>query len=412
MEKRGQQNNALAHTSNTARWNRERLNVKWSRLDSDAMNKDYTFNNLLQFFNIESLHQAYISLDGSKAVGLDGINKTMYGKNLEANLERLVDQIHSNSFKPQNKFEPLFIRNSFGFRPNKSAHNAVEAIYYSLKDNRRPFIVEIDFANFFNNISHELLLKLLGMRIKDKRLLNLIERFLKVGILDQSGSSAISMVGTPQGSVMSPILANVYLHYVLDSWFIEKYASYYNIIVRYADDAIFLFQKQDTAMKFMEDLVNRIQDFNLSLNMDKTTISNMNKNENKNFAFLGFSFYWGRKYTLTRKILKVKTQKKTLHKKIQKFKIWIKQTRNILKTQKIMKTIKLKLIGHYNYFGFVFNVSKLNHFYESVLKLTFKWLNRRSQKRSFSWKKFYIYNSLPKPPVMTKLKPLGWCPYV
>ena len=260
MEKRGQQNFASDHSSNTVRWKRERLNDKWSKLDS-------------------------------------------------------------------------------------------------LKDNRRTFIVEIDFANFFNNISHKLLLKLLGMRIKDRRLLNLIEKFLKVGILDHSGFTAISMVGTPQGSVMSPILANVYLHYALDSWFIEKYASYYNIIVRYADDAVFLFHKHDIAMKFMEDLVNN---FNLSLNMHKTTISNMNKNKNKNFAFLGFTFYWGRKYTLTRKVLKVKTQKKTLHKKIQEFKIWIKQIRNILKTKE----------------------------------------------------KFYVYNPLPKPPAMTRLKPLEWCPYV
>ena len=448
MEKRGQQNNALNHGLDAVRGDRERLNKnRWLRIGSDAVHKEYTFNNLLMLFNIESLRDAYKALDGSKAIGTDGVSKTMYGKNLEANLENLVKRIHTNSFKPQSKkevlipkangrkrpiaiscfedkliesvlgkilnslYEPLFIRNSFGFRPQKSAHNAVEAIYYSLKDNKRSFVVEIDFANFFNSISHEILLKLLGKRIKDRRLLNLIERFLKVGILEQSGNITISTVGTPQGSIMSPILANVYLHYVLDVWFLRNYASYSNIIVRYADDAVFLFSKQEKADLFMKDLIKRIKPFKLSLNMDKTIISDMHKNKNNDFTFLSFTFYWGRKYTLTRKVLKAKTQKKTLYTKIQDFKNWIRKIRNKLKTKVILEKIKVKLIGHYNYFGFVYNIAKLNHFYQDVIKLTFKWLNRRSQKRSFSWKKFNKIHSLPKPPAMTNLKSLGWCPY-
>jgi group II intron reverse transcriptase/maturase len=446
MEKRGQQNNALNHGSTAVLWDREQLNKnRWLRIDSNAMDKEFKFNNLLQMINVNSLHEAYKALDGSKAIGVDGINKATYGKNLEANLENLADRIHSNSYKPQSKrevlipkangkkrpiaiscfedkiveavlgkilnslYEPIFIRNSFGFRPNKSAHNAVEAIYYSLKDNRRPFVVEIDFANFFNSISHEILLKLLGKRIEDKRLLKLIERFLKVGFLEQSGNTAITMVGTPQGSIMSPILANVYLHYCLDTWFIEKYASYSNIIVRYADDAVFLFSKQETAERFMEDLEERVLSYTLSLNMDKTEVVDMHKNKNKDFTFLGFTFYWGRKFSLTQKVLKVKTHKKTLHKKIQEFQAWIKQIRNKVKTTKIMGIIKVKLIGHYNYFGYVYNIAKLNHFYKEILKLTYKWLNRRSQKRSFCWRKLQV---LPKPPVMTNLKSLGWCPYV
>lgn len=449
MEKRGQQSKVLNCSSNSNRRNGVNLNKnRWLRLDSDAGHAEYTFNNLLKFFNIESLRDAYKALDGSKAIGIDKVNKMTYGKNLEANLENLLMRVHTNSFKPQTKrevlipkangktrpiaiscfedklvevvmgkilnslYEPLFIRNSFGFRPSKSAHNAIEAIFYSLKDNRRSSVIEIDFANFFNSISHEKLLEILGQRIKDRRLLRLIEKFLKIGILDQSGNSTFTTIGTPQGSIMSPILANVYLHYVLDKWFIENYASYYNIVVRYADDVIFLFSKQEIAEKFMKDLIKRVTSFGLKLNMDKTSIISMKKNENNDFSFLGFTFYWGKKFMLNRKVLKVKTRKKTLHSKIKEFSIWIKKVRTFLKTGAIFKLIKLKLIGHYNYFGFVYNISKLSHYYGSVLKLTFKWLNRRSQKQSFTWSGFNRIHSLPKPPAMTLLKPLGWSPYV
>ncbi|RUM45180.1 MAG: hypothetical protein DSY80_03625, partial [Desulfocapsa sp.] len=214
---------------------------RWERIGSRALEKDVVFNNLLTHINIETLSEAFHALDGKKAKGIDGITKDQYGRNLEKNLRDLARRIHRGSYRPQARriklipksngkkrpiaiacfedklvewvvaqlltiiYEALFIRNSFGFRPNKSAHGALKAVYMSLKDNRRPHVVEIDFANFFNTIPHRGLMKALSVRISDKRFKGLIGRFLKGGILEQFGEITIPTVGTPQGGVMSPI---------------------------------------------------------------------------------------------------------------------------------------------------------------------------------------------------------------
>jgi group II intron reverse transcriptase/maturase len=419
---------------------------RWLRIGFAAQNKGTVFNNLLTHINVETLREAFKALDGSKALGIDGKSKKDYEKNLEANLENLVTRIHKGSYKPQPKrevlipkvngksrpiaiscfedklvewvlgkiletiYEPLFIRNSFGFRPFKSADQAIKAIYHSLKHNKRPYVVEIDFAKFFNSIPHKKLMKVLGKRISDRRYKGLIGRFCKTGILEESGKLAIPEAGTPQGSVMSPVLANVYLHEVIDSWFLQNWASYNNIIVRYADDGIFFFKKKEQADEFVSKLMERVQAFGLTFNEEKTKLVYFHKQENSNFSFLGFTFYWGKKWGSSQRSLKFKTQKKTLHRKIQNFQIWIKTVRTRLKTKEIWRLAKRKLIGHYNYYGFILNGAKLQHFYREVLKLLFKWLNRRSQKVSFDYEKFkrkLLNDPLPTPPKMAKLKPLG-----
>jgi len=423
----------------------------WLRIGLAAQKKDTIFNNLLCHFKMENMCEAFNALKENKALGIDGISKKTYGENLESNLNDLLSRIHKGSYKPQNKreilipkadgktrpiaiscfedkivewmigrilecvYEPLFIRNSFGFRPGKSPDGAVKGIYYSLKDNLRSNVVEIDFAKFFNSIPHKKLIRIIGKRISDNRFKGLIGRFLKIGILDEAGDVKISEVGTPQGSIMSPVLANVYLHEVLDKWFIEKYGSYNNIIIRYADDAVFFFKDKDTADKFVNDLHDRVEKYGLSLNKDKTKIIDFDKNESNSFDFLGFTFYWTNKVTNRKRILKLKTKKDTLHKKIAEFYEWIKLNRSKLKTKEIWDKTKEKLVGHYNYYGYWMNRPKLNHFYWEVIKSLFKWLNRRSQKPSFSWESFkrkLEFNPLPRPPEVLKLKRLGWSPYL
>lgn len=299
---------------------------RWSRIGYAAQKKDTVFNNLLTHINVETLLEAYRVLDGNKALGIDGISKKEYGKELEENIDDLVKRIHNGSYKPQDKrevlipkangkvrpiaiscfedklveqvigkilecvYEPIFIRNSFGFRPNKSAHNAIKAVYCSLKDNRRPHVIEIDFASFFNTIPHRKLIKIIGKRISDTRFNGLIGRFLKVGILDELGNTKEPDTGTPQGSIMSPVLANLYLHEVLDEWFMKNYASYNDIIVRYADDAVFLFKSEEKAKKFVEDLSGRVGMYGLSLNKDKTKLISFEKTGHASFDFLGFTF--------------------------------------------------------------------------------------------------------------------------
>jgi RNA-directed DNA polymerase len=412
---------------------------RWVRISLRAQKKETVFNNLLTHISVASLKEAFKAIDGNKALGVDNINKTIYGKNLEANLKNLVNQIHKGSYKPMPKreilipkangktrpiaiacfedklvdwvvgkiltkiYEPLFIKNSFGYRPNKSAHGAIEACYYSLCKNQRKHVVEIDFANFFNTIPHRKMMKELSKKISDNRFKGLIGRFLKGELINANGVNLPSEIGTPQGSIMSPILANIYLNEVIDQWFIKNYASYNNIIVRYADDALFFFNKEENANKFLKELENRVQKYGLGLNKDKTNILTLDKKEHKQFNFLGFTFYWGKQQK--RIILKVKTQKEKLLKGIQEFDSWIKSVRNKMKLKEIWQLAKSKITGHNNYYGYWMNALKIHYFYGLATKSLFKWLNRRSQMKSYTWEGFLERTkNFPLMPKLSEMK--------
>lgn len=422
----------------------------WARIGLLAKKPEIVFNNLFSHVKVENLRQAFRVLDGSKAVGIDGISKAEYAKDLDRNLEDLVSRLHIGTYRPQAKrevlipkangktrpiaiscfedklvewvigkilesvYEPIFIRNSFGFRPRRGPDDAIKANYNILKDNKRPFVVEIDLANFFNTVPHRKLMKILRRRISDNRLLGLIARFLKVGILDQEGTVKATDVGTPQGAVMSPILANIFLHYALDTWFIENYASQEAVIVRYADDALFMFSKEGQAKDFLVTLRHRLAEYQLSVNEDKTAIINFAKGKENIFSFLGFTFFWNKRKGWNKINLVIKTQRDKLAKKIQEYTAWIKLNRSRMKRKEIWSITAAKLRGHYNYFGYHCNRGKLQLFYKSVIGDLFKWLNRRSQKKSYTWPQFkqlLHFEPLPLPPETTKLKSLGWSPY-
>ncbi len=457
MEQRDQQNlnlvtdthithsskdNGHKHPTQEGLWNR------WARISKRAQDKNSVFTNLLTHINVDSLQEAFKAIDGTRALGVDGISKSEYGKNLEANLKYLVQRVQRGTYRPKPKrevlipkangktrpiaiacfedklvdwavgkiltqvYEPLFIRNSFGYRPGKSADGAVKACYYSVYKNTRKHVVEIDFSSFFNTIPHRKLMRIIGKRIADRRFKGLIGRFLKGNLVNKEGKILPSEIGTPQGSIMSPILANIYLHEAIDAWFVEKYASYNNVVVRYADDAVFFFNKEETAAKFLNDLEERVKKFGLSLNPDKTRSLILAKGLHTQFNFLGFTFYWGKQGS--RCVFKVKTQKEKLIKAMQEFDRWIKSIRSREKLKDIWALARSKIIGHINYYGYWMNRLKLNHFYWSAVRSLFKWLNRRSQKRSYNWEGFN--ERLRNFPLMTpigemKLKQLGWNPY-
>ena len=214
----------------------------------------------------------------------------------------------------------------------------------------------------------------------------MIGRFLVGDLISYDGEQIPSEIGTPQGSIMSPILANIYLDVALDQWFLEKYASTNNIIVRYADDAVFFFKEENKAKDFMNALETRVKEFDLILNKDKTHALKLDKVNHNRFSFLGLTFYWGKQNK--RKVLKVKTQKEKLKRGINEFDTWIKKIRNIIKLSEIWKRAKSKIVGHINYYGYAVNNLKINHFYQEAIKSLFKWLNRRSQKRSYTWEGF------------------------
>lgn len=423
----------------------------WARIGLSAKNPEIVFNNLFSHINVENLRQAFQSLDGSKAVGIDGISKINYAKDLEQNLESLVSRIHIGTYRPQAKrevlipkangktrpiaiscfedklvewvlgkvlesvYEPIFIRNSFGFRPRRSPDDAIRANFNILKDNKRPFVVEIDLANFFNTVPHRKLMTVLQERISDRKLLGLIARFLKVDIQNENGITNSTEVGTPQGSVMSPILSNIFLNKALDQWFVKSHSSHDAVIVRYADDAVFMFGKEQQANDFLVVLKLRLKEYGLSLNEDKTAIINFTKGRENIFNFLGFTFFWNKKKGWNKVNLVIKTERDRLAKKIQNFTEWIKSCRSMINIKEIWSITAAKLRGHYNYYGYFCNRGKLMLFFQSVIGDLFKWLNRRSQKKSFNWtqfKKVLNRNPLPLPLETTKLKSLGWSPYV
>jgi RNA-directed DNA polymerase len=376
-------------------WNR------WIRISLKAQDRNTIFSNIHKHINADALKEAFNAIDGKKVLGVTVYSKAAYGKHLAENLKNLAEKIQRGTYRPQSKrevlipkskgktrpiviacfedklvdwvvgkilstiYEPVFIRTSFGYRPNKSASDAINAIYRSLYQNRRQHIVEIDFSSFFNTIPHRKLMEIIGKKIADRRFKELIGRFLEGKLISSEGEVLPSELGTPQGSIMSPVLANIYLHEMLDEWFLRNHAKHGNVIIRYADDALFLFSIEEQAIKFLGELEERVKQYGLKLNADKSRHLTLSKSNHEHFHFLGFTFYWG--IQGSRRILKIKTQKDKLIKSMQEFDAWIKKVRN----QKDLKTIwslaKSKIQGHINYFGYRLNIPKLHHFYHQAM---------------------------------------------
>jgi RNA-directed DNA polymerase len=417
----------------------------WLRIGLAAKDTKRVFNNLFVHVNMENLREAFHAQDGSKATGIDSITKDEYGRNLERNLQELLTSLHKGTYRPLPKrgveipkadgrkrpiaiasfedklvewilakllssiYEPIFVKHSYGFRPRRSVLDAIKVFFCSLKDNKRPYVVEIDYSSFFNTVPHERLLKMVKMRVSDRRVISLIARLLQVGVMEATGNIKQNEVGTPQGSIVSPVLANIYLHYALDEWFMKEYAPKGAVMTRYADDAVFCFELEGDAKEFSEQLENRMATYKLTLNQDKTRSITFKKRSPAAFSFLGFTFYWGRDRGSETRRLKVKTEQKRLEKKVQEYGQWVKQNRTQYTTQELWDLTNAKLRGHYNAYGVYCNRSSLYTYYHKVVGQLFRWLNRRSQKKSFTWNGFKMRMQqypLVTPPPVQKLKQL------
>lgn len=398
-----------------------------------ARQTDTVFNNLLHQIDVPMLALAFNSLGKSKAKGVDGITKTRYGENLESNLADLHARIHENRYrtKParvihipkangklrpiaistiedkivqravtmilETIYEPVFTDSSLGFRQKRGCHKAIHRVCHLLKDGHRPYVLDVDIEKFFNSMSHEKLMEFLKLKINDRRFLHLVGKLLRT-MVREDGLDVVNEVGSPQGSIVSPILANIYLHYVLDEWFEANKANHHQRMVRYADDMMFCFRDESSAREFKRELQSRLELNGLKLNEAKTKIVQFGKGTRGAFNFLGFTFYWG-KDKKHNDCLKVKTEADKLRSKVAEMKQWLKRIRSRLNLSNILNEMKLKLKGHYAYYGIETN-SKTWVFYVLCKNLLFKWINRRSQKRSYSREGFECMlkqNPLPKP---------------
>ena len=397
-----------------------------------------TFNNLYTMVDYELLYEAFCKLKRDKAPGVDGVTVDQYGDRLIENLRALETRLHRQSYRPQpslrrdipkgnGKTRPLgiacvedkivqravvmvleriyevdFISTSYGFRPNRSCHQALSVLGQIIATKRVNWISDADIKGFFDNVSHERLLELLKQRIADPRLLWLIERVLKAGVMIE-GQRVDTDGGVAQGSVLSPLLANVYLHYVLDQWFerdVKPRLKGESHIVRYADDFICAFENETDARRFQEVLRKRLARFSLELAEEKTKLirfgrfaarDNQRAGEGaaQTFDFLGFTHYCGRSREGKFK-LKRMTSKKKFQAKVQGLKDWFRENLTTPITE-VWQTLNAKLSGHYQYYNVNDNWRGVLKYREAARLLGLRWIRRRSQTATMSWPNYYAY---------------------
>lgn len=396
--------------------------------DRARRDKKARFRDLYRLLNEANLRGCFYQLRRAAAPGVDRVTFEQYEANLDAHLANLVERLKGKRYraklvrrkyipKGNGKLRPLgipaledkllqlavarmleaiyeqdFLESSWGYRPNRGPREASRELANRLFRGRIGWVVEADIKGFFDNISHEWMLRMLGERIEDCALLRLIGRWLKAGVLEESGEVVHPATGTPQGGIVSPVLANVYLHYVLDLWFervVKKQCRGDVYKIRFADDFVCAFQFMAEAKRFERALPGRLGKFGLAVAPEKTRTLQFSRyvpEPNEAFDFLGFEFRW-RKGRTGEMALKRRTSPKKFRASVKAFTEWIKKYRHS-RMSLLMEKLAAKLRGYWNYYGVRGNSQSLSRFYDQCQKLLFKWLNRRSQKRSLTWVQF------------------------
>lgn len=297
-------------------------------------------------------------------------------------------------------FEPKFLDCMHGFRYGRGCHSALRELNRTILYKKVNYIVDADIKGFFDNVNHIWLMKCIEQHIKDRNVLKLIERFLKAGVIENH-KLYDTKDGTPQGSILSPVLANIYMHYVLTLWFEKIIKTRFrgeSYIIVYADDFVCCFQYESEAKLFMNTLLpERLGKFNLQLAIDKTRLIEFGrfagrdsirkgKKRPNTFDFLGFTHYCSKSINGKFRV-KRKTTKKKFNEKVREYKYWIKANRN-MELKELMQKTNEKLIGHYQYFGVTDNSRAIGRYENEVNKLLFKYLNKRSQRKSYTYEEF------------------------
>lgn len=395
------------------------------------------YTSLYHMLNEEMLIKCHKELQGNKAVGIDKITKAEYNLNLQENISNLVKRLKNKSYKPlpvkrvyipkangkkrplgiaayedkivqlglkkilEAVYEPKFRENMYGFRPKRNCHMAIAEMCSSIIRKKINYIVDADIKGFFDNMRHEWIIKFVGYYIEDPNILKLINKYLKAGIMEE-GQYIESEQGSIQGGIISPILANIYMHHVLVLWY--KY--YYehrgegeSFLVVYADDFIAGFEYKSEADRYYKELQERLKKFGLEIEESKSRLLEFGRyakerrekrgeRKPETFNFLGFTFYCGEtqkgKYCVI-----PKTNSKKFRKKLKEMNEWIKIHR-VMPIKELIPMLNKKLIGHYRYYGVTYNIRMLVKYHYYTINMLFKWLNRRSQKRSYTWEQFLM----------------------
>jgi group II intron reverse transcriptase/maturase len=404
----------------------------------------------LHHVTIERLEEGFYALKREAAPGVDGVTWEQYETDLEDRLRELHRRIHTGIYRAQPSrrvfipkadgrqrplgiaaledkivqqavvrvlnqiYEVDFLGFSYGFRPGRSQHDALDALWVGLMGKKVNWVLDADIRGFFDNIDHGWLLKFLEHRIADRRILRLIQQWLRAGVTE-AGQWTKTEVGTPQGAVASPLLANVFLHYVFDLWVQQwrtKSATGDLIVVRYADDFVVGFQHRRDAERFLRELGGRFEKFGLSLHPDKTRLiefgrfaaaNRQKRGERKpeTFTFLGFTHFCGRKHWSGGFIVKRETASKRLRAKLSEVKqeLALRRHEPIPKQGKWLRGV---VQGYFNYHGVPGNMAALEAFRTETVRGWLRALRRRSQRRRLKWARFrqHVDRWLPHPKIL------------
>jgi group II intron reverse transcriptase/maturase len=379
--------------------------------------------------NAELLMHCWQDLNKDAASGVDGLTAAQYAADLDGNITDLAERVKAGRYraklvrrvyipKENGKERPLglpaledklvqlavakllgaiyeedFLDCSHGYRPGRGAKDTVIELTFELMYGRYGYLVEADIRGFFEHMDHDWLLEMLSQRIDDRAFLNLIRKWLKAGILDTDGQVLHPGAGTPQGGIVSPVLANLYLHHALDLWFervVRPRCRGEAHLCRYADDFVCAFQLRSDAERFFAVLPQRLAKFSLQVAPEKTQVlrfSRFHPSMRHRATFLGFELYWWRDRGGTPRVMR-RTARKKLQGARRRITDWIKSHRH-LRGRDFIQGLNRRLVGHYNYYGLRGNSQDLWRFFRHAVTCAFKWLNRRGGKRaSFTWPAF------------------------
>lgn len=408
------------------------METKLARISQlSRTNPDMVFTSIGHLINKELLKSCHEKMDGKKAVGIDGVTKEEYERNLEQNLTELTQRLKNKSYKPQPArrveipkdngktrplsiycyedklvqealkqileavFEPHFYDEMMGFRPARSCHKAIKKLNGYLENTPTNYVLDADIKGFFNHLDHEWIIRFIESKIKDPNIIRLIRRVLKSGIMEDFQYEPTEE-GAGQGSVSSPIVANIYMHYVLVWWFKEviqpKLRGYSGLVV-YADDFVACFQYREDAEFFYKHLINRMEHFGLEMEESKSRLIKFGRyaqtdaqktgEKAETFDFLGFTHYCSTSRN-GRFRVKRKTSRKKFRKKCKEVHAVLKGIRH-WDVKLIVEKLNRILIGYNHYYGITDNIRALERFQRKVERILFYWLNRRSQKSSYTW---------------------------